>query len=99
MKKLLFWLFLLSITTSCQSNELKSQLPESILSNPSKTPIITAQSLPKYLGFVTPKPDEIMTLAEYRGLAPSLYWGATEPGICFSISPFYFMEPGDFPSA
>jgi hypothetical protein len=55
--------------------------------------------LPDYLWAVVPDPGERLTIAQYEKLAPSLGWNATAPGVCVSIAPRRFMEPGDFPSA
>lgn len=56
-------------------------------------------SYPTYIGFTLPPPDSTNTELEYKQFAISTGWGATEPGICFSIEPAVFMEPGDFPKA
>jgi hypothetical protein len=60
---------------------------------------MTVMPLPDYLGVVVPRAGESYTTAEYEGLAPSLGWNATVPGICFSIAPHRFIEPGDFSTA
>lgn len=59
------------------------------------TPAIPVESLTEYLWFVVPVPGESYTVSEYENLAPSLGWNATLPGICFPISFFWLVEPGD----
>lgn len=58
----------------------------------------TSTQLPEYLPFVIPESGSRYSLCEYRELAPSLRWNATEPGVCVSISPIWLLEPGDFPT-
>jgi hypothetical protein len=56
-------------------------------------------SVPDYLMTLGPAPGAHYTLAEYEDLAASFGWGATVPGICFSVTPVLLLEPGDFPTA
>jgi hypothetical protein len=80
---LLLWA--LAILASCQTDG-----PAAIEATIVTTP------LPPYLGLVKPEPGKSYTLTEYKNLAPSTGWGATDPGICAVISPIPLMEPGDF---
>ncbi|NIP54507.1 MAG: hypothetical protein GWN61_24300 [candidate division Zixibacteria bacterium] len=58
---------------------------------------VIATPAPRYLGYVSPEPGSSYTIAEYNELV-SLSTDATDPSICFSIEPLWFMEPGDFPT-
>jgi hypothetical protein len=104
--KLILLICFLILLVSCNPNTINfdkddKEEPDILqTSTPLKkdTQEISQYHLPKYLGVVFPEPESQYTLSEYRDLAESLGWDAASPGICFSISPYYFMEPGDFPT-
>ena len=114
MKRSLFWVLAWIITlTACQpvlvtrtrvptSTERSVEQPTTVIDVTALPPTevtMAVTPLPNHLGVVMPQPGESYTTTEYEKLASSLGWNATVPGICFSIAPHRFMEPGDFPTA
>jgi len=106
MKKRNFWLIsVIVMFIGCMVSVRDSSEKEPYLATlvPTKIPPVVestaVEPLPEYLGFLKPGPGETYTLTEYENLAPTMWIGATEPGICFSIFVSIFMEPGDFPTA
>lgn len=88
-KEQIFIILLLLFLVSCQMYRDQSATKEENIQN----------ELPPFLGFVLPEIGSTYSISDYEKLAPSLEgWGATRPGICFSIWAFYFMEEGDFPT-
>ena len=94
----LLWLSV--ILVGCQFSQFEpAEFTPYTKVSPTIGPTITVTSLPNYLGVVVPGPGETYTIMEYQSLAPSLGWNATVPSVCFSITPFRFLEPGDAPTA
>ncbi|MGD8625851.1 MAG: hypothetical protein PVJ34_15040 [Anaerolineae bacterium] len=100
MRKLLVICFVLvAILSSCQFSHLGDSSTLSTTSTAEVEPTATIAAMPEYIGFVSPHPGESLSMAEYKALAPSLGWNASEPGICVSLFPHPLMEPGDTPTA
>jgi hypothetical protein len=95
MRRLIWSLGVIVILTGCCSRQMK---PTTTII-PTTEPTIPVTPLPEYLGMVLPEPGGVYSVTEYEALAPSLGgWGATVPGICLGVGPFWLLEPGDFPT-
>ena len=91
-KRRIFLFLTILLLVSC--HQILDEIPPS-----QKSGSVLPSELPQYLGFVLPEINSTYSTSQYAGLAPSLGgWGATEPGVCFSIWAYFFIEDGDAPT-